>query len=71
MSFLEKRFVNKQYRSVFNKNPDLHSPHTLNEKIQWLKLYGERNLEFPKLVDKLSVREYVTNRIGEKYLTNL
>jgi hypothetical protein len=71
MSLLEKRFVNKQYRSVFNKKPDLHSPQTFNEKIQWLKLYGERNSEFSKLVDKLSVREYVANRVGARYLNNL
>jgi len=71
INLLEERFVNHQYRSVFNKNPDLHFPQTFNEKIQWLKLYGERNSAFTNLVDKLSVREFVGNRIGEKYLTNL
>lgn len=40
------------------------------EKIQWIKMYG--NLEqYRDLVDKYKVREYVKQKVGEKYLTEI
>lgn len=40
------------------------------EKIQWIKLHG--NLEkYKNLVDKYKVREYVSERIGKKYLIDI
>ena len=38
---------------------NLENPQTLNEKLQWLKLYYRNDL-IPKCADKFSVREYVT-----------
>ncbi len=29
-----------RYKAVFGKYPDLKHPHTLNEKLMWLKLNG-------------------------------
>lgn len=49
---------------------DLQNPITFNEKIQWLKLFG--NIErYTDLTDKLKVRSYVGSRIGEQYLVPL
>ena len=48
---------------------NLNNPLTFNEKIQWLKLYYKNPL-ITKCSDKVSVREYVKDKIGEKYLTN-
>lgn len=46
---------------------NLKSPKTFNEKIQWMKFYG--NLEkIGKYVDKNDVRSFVKDRIGEEYL---
>lgn len=40
------------------------------EKIQWIKLNG--NLErYRDLVDKYKVREFIKNKVGEKYLTEI
>lgn len=49
---------------------DLNNPLYFGEKIQWMKVYG--NLErYGNLVDKYKVREYVSEKIGEKYLIKL
>lgn len=49
---------------------DFDNPVTYNEKIQWLKLYGDIESE-TRLADKYLVREYVKQCIGEQYLTRL
>lgn len=49
---------------------DLENPQTLNEKIQWLKLYDSTPLK-TQLTDKYLVRDWVKERIGEKYLIPL
>ena len=45
----------------------LNNPKTYSEKIQWLKLYNRRP-EYTSLVDKLEVKKYVTNTIGDQYV---
>ena len=49
---------------------NLNNPSTFNEKIQWLKLYGFKS-EYTQMVDKYKVRNYVAEKIGEKYLVPL
>ncbi len=49
---------------------DLDNPKTINEKIQWLKLYGNRK-RMTELADKIAVRDFVAQTIGEKYLIPL
>lgn len=49
---------------------NLENPLTFNEKIQWLKLYGNVEL-MSELADKYRVREYVAERVGECYLIPL
>lgn len=46
---------------------DWKHPKTLNEKLQWLKLY-DRNPLYPTLVDKIAVKDWVAKRIGEQYV---
>lgn len=46
---------------------DLDHPKTINEKIQWLKLYDRRPL-YTLLSDKLAVKDYVAQRLGEDYV---
>lgn len=48
------------YRYYFHQKLDLKNPQTLDEKIQWMKLYYHRNNELVKqCADKYRVREYV------------
>ena len=65
-----KIYLNKQYKAVFGRNINWKNPTTDNEKLQWLKVYG-KNSTHAKLVDKYEVREYIKDKIGEKYLIPL
>ncbi|MGW8122580.1 ATP-grasp fold amidoligase family protein [Roseivirga echinicomitans] len=49
---------------------NLSNPQTLNEKIQWLKL-NERTPLQTKCADKIAVRDYVREKIGDKYLIRM
>ena len=49
---------------------NIENPRTFNEKIQWLKLYDSTPIK-TKLADKYLVREWVKEKIGEKYLIPL
>lgn len=58
------------YKIRMGKKLDIGSPSSFSEKLQWLKLH-DRNPLYSRLVDKYSVREYVAEKIGEKYLIPL
>lgn len=49
---------------------NLKNPITYNEKIQWFKLYGVTP-RITKLCDKIEVRTWVKEKIGEEYLIPL
>ena len=49
---------------------DLENPKTFNEKIQWMKLYDNNPLK-TQLADKLLVRDWVKEKIGEDHLIPL
>ena len=55
------------YKNAFNKKLDLQNPKTMNEKLQWLKLYN-RKPEFSLMVDKCEAKKYVASIIGEEYI---
>lgn len=48
--------------------PNIESPHTFNEKLQWLKLH-DRNPLYTTLVDKYAAKDWVAERIGSQYIT--
>ena len=66
----DEKFIKKRYKEVFNKEINLESPKTFNEKLQWQKINVSNEL-YSKLVDKYEVREYVREKIGEEYLNEL
>lgn len=47
--------------------PDLKSPKTFNEKLNWLKLHDRKPI-YTIMADKLSAKQYVSNIIGEQYV---
>ena len=61
-----KLFLSFRYRIVFGKRINWSQPKTFNEKLQWLKIfyYGR---EEEALVDKLKVKNYISNVIGKQY----
>lgn len=54
-------------RLYLGRNFDFDMPVGFDEKIQWLKLYDNQPIK-TKLADKVLVRDYIKEKIGEKYL---
>lgn len=63
----DETYTRLKYRLIFRKKLNLDKPITLNEKIQWLKL-KYRKTEYISLVDKIDVRKFVSDKIGDEYL---
>ena len=63
-------YLQLRYYRVFRTFIDFKRPKTLNEKLQWKKLYGYLPIH-TTVADKFRVREYVQNIVGEKYLVPL
>jgi hypothetical protein len=55
------------YRRKFGHAPDYINPRTFNEKIGWIMRYDHNPL-YTKLADKITVRDYVRERVGENVL---
>lgn len=49
------------------KRLNLKNPQTMNEKMQWLKLY-DRKPEYTQMVDKLLAKELYGQMLGEEYI---
>lgn len=68
LKFLPERlYLKLLYKFHTGKSLNLKNPITFNEKLQWLKLY-DRNELYAKLVDKVLVRKYIKEKLGEEYL---
>lgn len=63
----DKIYYQYCYFIMFGKWFSYSNPVGFNAKLQWLKVYY-RLPELVKLADKLEVRNFVANTIGEKYL---
>lgn len=55
------------YKMITGMELDIEHPQTYNEKLQWLKIYDNKPIK-KLLVDKISVRDYVSEKVGSKYL---
>ena len=63
----DKQWLKLLYRLKNGYWMDFSNPKTFGEKIQWLKIYGYKS-DFIKMVDKYSVKEYVSEKIGKEYV---
>ncbi len=66
----DEAYLKRFYRARFGKELRLNPPETMNEKVQWLKLH-DRDEGHARLVDKVAVREYVTQKVGAGILVEL
>ena len=66
----KKSIIAKQFANDAGYYPNFENPRSLNEKIQWLKLYYRDDL-MTKCADKYAVREYIGKTAGEEFLTKL
>lgn len=62
--------INKLYLKKCGKNIDWNNPRTYTEKVNYSKLYGA-NQNKSYLTDKVTVRTWVKEKIGEEYLIPL
>lgn len=68
---ISPKFLTKiLYRKTFGKALNLNNPQTLNEKIHWLKFYGDTS-QWALMSDKYRVREYVKEKGLEHILVKL
>ena len=56
-----------QFEKKMGYKLNIDNPKTFSEKIQWLKLYYHNPL-LTKCADKVEVRDYIKDIVGEKYL---
>lgn len=63
----DKEYLKLRYFGTFHRVLNLSNPSTFNEKLNWMKLY-DRNPQYPILVDKARVKDYVRSIIGDKYI---
>ena len=59
--------LEKWYEDNTGEVLKLEKPQTINEKIQWLKLYDSNKLKM-QLSDKIAARSYIAETIGDEYL---
>lgn len=62
----DKTYLQLLYYKHFHKFVDFKNPVSFNEKLQWLKLY-DRNPLYTIMVDKLKMKDYLRNLLGEEY----
>ena len=64
------RVAKLKFRYKLHRWPDFEHPKDVNEKINWMKFYGNTSL-WPILADKYAVRQYVAEKVGEEHLIPL
>ena len=63
----DKLYLSLRYRCQMGHWINWKNPKSFTEKIQWLKVYDYKP-EYTQMVDKLAVKDYVAERIGQEYI---
>ena len=63
----DEQYIKRSFKARMGYKLDLSNPKTLNEKLQWLKLY-DRNPLYHTIVDKHEAKRYFETKIGSKYI---
>lgn len=66
----DKAYLKMVFKAELGYKLDLVCPKTYNEKLQWIKLYDRKN-EYTLYADKYKVRDYIAEKLGERYLVPL
>ena len=64
----KEKFVKDVYKMQMGKDLNIDKPKTFTEKLNSIKLDKKLMKSYSKYIDKHAVREYVKDKIGEKYL---
>ena len=63
----DESFVKLQYRAHCGQSLNLKNPQSFSEKLNWLKIH-DHNPIYTKIVDKITVKDYVRKIIGNDYI---
>jgi hypothetical protein len=63
----DKKYIEILFKGYMGRHIDWNNPMTFNEKLNWLKIYGQNPL-YSALVDKYEVKKYVSKKIGCQYV---
>ncbi|MCR4754925.1 MAG: glycosyl transferase [Lachnospiraceae bacterium] len=63
----DRKYLERLWKCFMGYEIDIDNPVTFNEKLQWLKL-NDRNPLYHKLADKIEVKKWVADKIGEQYI---
>ena len=66
-SMPDDKYLTRLYKAKVGRPLNLSNPITLNEKLQWLKIHDRKPI-YTTMVDKLAAKQFVADRIGDKYL---
>ena len=66
----DKFFLSVMYWIYNDRFINWRNPSTINEKIQWTKLYNRRMAYVP-MIDKLKSKDFIAERIGGEYVVPL
>ena len=66
----DKKYLSRLFFNNFGYKMDWDCPQTLNEKLQWLKVYDWNDI-YTQWADKYRVRDYIREKFGEEYLVPL
>ena len=66
----DENYVKLIYRLRMGRRLNLSEPEAFTEKLQWLKV-NDHNPMYTRLADKLSMRDYVADMIGEGHTVPL
>ncbi len=68
--YSDRVYLRMLYYLTMGKKLHLDDPKTMNEKLQWLKI-NQRDPLLTTLVDKLTVKDYVSEKIGAEFVCPL
>lgn len=65
--FSDQGYIKHYFYCKTGNRLNLEAPVTFNEKLQWLK-FNDHHPEYSVMVDKYAVKDYVSKKIGSKYV---
>ena len=66
----DKLYLKIMFKYYLGHKLNLKNPVSYNEKLQWIKLY-DRKAEYTRYVDKVAVRDFIAETLGDEYLIPL
>ena len=63
----KRRILTQKFYEATGKFPDFKNPKSLNEKLNWLKIYYNDPLE-KRCVDKCEFKKYIEEKLGSEYV---